>query len=83
MEQVKPEEVEAWLQHPVTKAFRQSLRNWRQDLMEQWAMGQFQSEGAAATAVANGQGVAEAQLLKRLDEEGMTTEKINELLTYE
>lgn len=46
-------------------------------------MGQFQSEGAAATAVANGQGVAEAQLLKRLDEEGMTTEKINELLTYE
>lgn len=35
------ERFKAWLEHPVTKDFRQLLRNRRQSLMERFASGNF------------------------------------------
>ena len=48
-----PEELEEWLHHPVTEAFQEFLRKWRESLQSQWAAGQFQVDNPEHTAAMN------------------------------
>lgn len=38
---VSQEQWEAWLAHPTTQAYRQWMVQWREQIKEQWAEGQF------------------------------------------
>lgn len=38
------EQWEGWLAHPVTQAYREWLRQWREQIKEQWAEGHYPAQ---------------------------------------
>ncbi len=72
---VTPEELAAWLHHPVTQAFRERTQRARADLMELWASGGTIEDDAFKTAVNNAVLSRQCQLLaSRFD---VTPEDLN------
>ena len=66
MKEIRPEEVKEWLLHPVTKAFQAHLRQLREELKEQWALGAFSEDTEFKNAVKQAQMLGQAQLLNEL-----------------
>lgn len=62
------DEYEQWKHHPLTEKFHQFLRDYRQQLMERWAMGEFSLPGADAYLTRNTEMVARAQCLRDIAE---------------
>ena len=63
-EVVAQEEVEEWLDHPVTKVFRSLLLRKRQELMELWVAGKFQSENPYVTQGSNAHALGQIDMLE-------------------
>lgn len=66
-----PTEVEfnEWLAHPVTQLFRnQFLEQWKQNLMNQWALGQFHGTSPAVSFAANANALGEVSMCGKLIE---------------
>lgn len=72
---VTPEELAAWLRHPVTQAFRERTQRARADLMELWAAGGTIEDDAFKTAVNNAVLSRQCQLLASLFD--ITPEDLN------
>ena len=62
------QEFKEWMEHPVSVAVRRMLRLWRQDLLEQWAAGQFQAPSPQETAVANAQAIGIVRTYEQIEE---------------
>lgn len=73
-----PEDLQEWLQHPVSRALRNLLRSRQSELSERWCRGQYLSENPHVTQLCNAkaQGAFEvyADLLT------MTEEDLNEAM---
>ena len=64
--EIRKEEVQEWLLHPVTKAFKTHLHNLRESLKEQWALGGFSEDTEFKNAVKQAQYLGQAELLREL-----------------
>lgn len=63
---VSKEELVEWLQHPVTKAFKEHLTSIREDLKELWARGSLSEDTEFKTAVKQAWAIGQCDLLERL-----------------
>lgn len=75
-EQLTAEALEGWRADPVTRAFYQLLREFREDLKEQWARGAFSNEEAAITQVASAGALHQIRFIEQLLQ--LTVEQFNE-----
>lgn len=66
LEEMNPEEYQAWLEDPTTQKFRKALRKWQESLKDQWATGQFQNESAQSTAMMNVGAQAQVQIIRQI-----------------
>ena len=66
MQELKKEEVEEWLLHPVTKAFKVHLTSLRESLKEQWALGAFSEDTEFKNAVKQAKYLGQCELLGEL-----------------
>ena len=62
------QEFKGWRADPVTQVYFQVLRQWVEDLKEQWVEGVFSSGDPVVTHAANVSAVGECRLLTRLME---------------
>ena len=46
----EPERFQAWVEHPLTQAFRQYLKDYRDSMSALWVSGEAMSEGQQAQA---------------------------------
>lgn len=66
MADLKKEEVEEWLLHPVTKALQAHLISLRESLKEQWAVGAFSEDTEFKNAVKQAKYLGQCELLGEL-----------------
>lgn len=64
MSLVSKEDIDAWLTHPVTRAFAARIRTAREELKDSWARGDFIDDTEFKTAV---KGAAASQHCKVLE----------------
>lgn len=62
------DEYEQWKHHPLTEKFHQFLRDYRQQLMERWAMGEFSLAETGPYLTRNTEMVARVQCLHEIAE---------------
>ena len=55
-----------WLAHPVTVRLNRYLRQQRQELMEQWAQGNFTSDRGEATLQLNANAIGQCEVLSSI-----------------
>ena len=58
----------AWLDHPVSKAYRHLLRQWREGIKDQWALGNFTSKTMEESVILNSEAIGQVNNLERLIE---------------
>ncbi len=63
---VSKEELDAWLQHPVTKELRAMLARKRLEEMEAWAQGFYMRDTEIETAVEGAAAVARCKVFQTL-----------------
>ena len=59
-------EWDEWKQHPCSEALRQVLRNWQDQLKEQWAAGQFTDLAQFGTAILNAKAIGNCEAFQRI-----------------
>lgn len=59
-------EFNEWRDHPVTGAFLNTLRRWREDQKEIWASGAFTDQSQFGTAIANAKAIGNCEALERI-----------------
>lgn len=77
MDQLQQQVLE-WLQHPVTKMFRDHLKVVREDLKESWASGAFSEDTEFKNAVKQAWAVGQCKLLDELLDPEALTSAINQ-----
>jgi len=65
-QQLKPEEIREWKQHPATQAFLRDLKDREAEGKATWAAQQYQKETLEASALANATALGGMQLLQSL-----------------
>jgi len=61
---IQEHEFNEWKTHPVTEAFFEILKKWREDQKEVWASGAFTAETKYGTDILNAQAVAYCKTLE-------------------
>lgn len=68
-----------WLNHPVTRAYRDMLAAWEQTLKDQWADGRFCHENEHIDNIANAGALAQLRQLRQLSD--LDYDQLREALT--
>lgn len=67
--------------HPVSQEYRRLLRNWREGIKEQWALGNFTAKSIEESVILNSEAVGQINNLDKLIE--LEYEEFSEGLGYE
>jgi hypothetical protein len=60
------EDYQEWGQHPLTRQFHQFLMDYRQKLMEDWAMGAYNNQSMEVSSMQNQQMLGRSMMLQEL-----------------
>ena len=74
-------EFNEWRDHPVTRAFLNTLRRWREDQKEVWASGAFTDQSHFGTVILNAKAIGNCEVLDRIvgfDYEQLESEQGND-----